>query len=58
MIGPQDLDEYYKLLDELQKQSPSGEKALLQEQQDLLTEQIWLNKRLLALQMKLMGFKW
>ena len=57
MIGSADLDEYYAMLDDMASKTTSDFKPLMQEHCDLLKEQIWLNQRVYALNMKLMGMR-
>ena len=57
MIGPADLEEYFKMLEQMDAQTAGNYKFLLEEQQNLMNEQMSLSKRMFALQMKILGVK-
>jgi hypothetical protein len=57
MIGPADLEEYFKMLEQMDVQTAGNYKFLLEEQQNLINEQMSLSKRMFALQMKILGVK-
>ena len=58
MIGPGDLDEYFRMLDELRKKTANSDQAsILSEMDAIFKDQIALNKRVLRLQLKLLGAK-
>ena len=57
MIGPADLEEYFKMLERMDAQTAGNYKFLLEEQQNLINEQMSLSKRMFALQMKILGVK-
>lgn len=57
MIGPADLEEYFKMLEQMDAQTACNYKFLLEEQQNLINEQMSLSKRMFALQMKILGVK-
>ena len=58
MIGPGDLDEYFRMIDELRKKAGNGDQAsILSEMDAIFKDQIALNKRVLKLQLRLMGEK-
>jgi hypothetical protein len=57
MIGPADLEEYFKMLEQMDAQTAGNYKFLLEEQQNLINEQMSLSKRMFALQMKILGVK-
>ena len=58
MIGPGDLDEYFRMIDELREKTGNDDKAsILSEMDAIFKDQIALNKRVLRLQLKLLGAK-